>query len=255
MKIWIKKNIWLLLLIFLASVIFGYSLTRVVDILWDWHCADSVVSELQDSKNGKEAYIATLDEIITDVSAYEKYKDIYAINNDMVGWVRIPETNIDYPVVQSVYEPEYYLYRDFYGNSNSSGTPFAQANCAVGLCGNTIIYGHNMSNNTVFSQLTNYTNKEYADKHPYIFFDTVTEYGVYEVCAAFSIDATSNEFPFWEYLCSSDEELMEYAKLCNQNSYYNTGVNITKGDKLISLVTCEYTHEQGRFILVAKKIA
>lgn len=235
-------------IIFLSAfLVFGY---KFINTNNQYIKAEKIVSELIDLKTEKPSDV-TIDE--EDISCYDKYKDISELNSDMVGWIEIPGTNINHPVMQSTYEPEYYLYRDFYKNPNNSGTPFAQANCAVGLCGNTIIYGHNMSNGTVFSELANYTDKEYAKKHP-IQFDTLTKYGKYQVIAAFSVDAASDEFPFWEYLCSSDEELLEYAELCKQYSYYDTNVVVEAGDKLISLVTCEYTHDQGRLVVVAKEI-
>lgn len=252
----IKKHKILYSILLIAVIALIISMFFIFSTLLEYGKAAVTTEGLRNLKETLPI-ITTTDESGTtkELTAYEKYKKLHELNEDMVGWIEIKGTNIDHPVVQSTYEPEYYLYRDFYGNGNSSGTPFAQANCAVGLCGNTIIYGHNMSNGTVFSELTNYTSKEYADKHPYIQFDTVTKYGTYQIVAAFAVDAASDEFPFWEYLCSSDEELLEYAELCKQYSYYDTELEVEVGDKLISLVTCEYTHKQGRLVVVAKEIS
>lgn len=251
-----KKSFAIILIVVAAisSISLIFCLSYIGNVLIQHYKAKSIVSDLQGELNGEEYLFSTDDEVNPNISAYERYKDVYAKNNDLVGWVRIPDTNVNHPVMQSLYDPEHYLYRDFYKNSNSSGTPFAQANCAVGLCGNTIIYGHNMSNGTVFSELTNYTNQDYANKHPYIYFDTITEYGVYEVFAVCSIDATSTEFPFWEYLGSSEEEVLEYASICKQRSYITSDIMIEGTDKLVTLVTCEYSHENGRLLVVAKKV-
>lgn len=235
--------------IVILAIICGAAGWKFFDTYTQYKKADLVTYELIEMKHMPDD-TASPDEPL---SCYEKYKDIAKLNSDMVGWIEVQDTNINHPVMQSTYEPEFYLYRDFYKNSNNSGTPFAQANCAVGLCGNTIIYGHNMSNGTVFSELSKYTDKGFAKSHP-IHFDTLTEYGKYEVVAVFSVDAASTDFPFWEYLCSSEEELMEYITLCKHYSYFDTDVEINPNDKLISLVTCEYTHNQGRLVVVAKEI-
>jgi len=249
-----KKRIILLIVIIISAASLIVCLSYIGNVFYQHHKAKSIISNLNNELNGNAYIFSTDDEVSPDVSAYERYKDVYALNNDLVGWVRIPDTNINHPVVQSLYEPEFYLYRDFYKKGNSSGTPFAQANCAVGLCGNTIIYGHNMSNGTVFSELTNYTSQDYTNKHPYIYFDTITEYGVYEVFAVLSVDATSTEFPFWNYLGSSEEEVLEYVSVCKERSYIETNIEIEGTDKLVTLVTCEYSHDNGRLLIVAKKV-
>lgn len=132
-------------------------------------------------------------------AAYAKYAELYALNNDFVGWIAIDGTNLDYPVMQTVNSPDYYLKHSFEKTYSDYGVPYVDEACAVDQSNNIVIYGHHMKNKTMFSSLVNYANKAYFDEHPVIRFDTLFGFGEYRVIAAFSFDTNNETFRYNEY--------------------------------------------------------
>ena len=88
-------------------------------------------------------------------------KELYEINNDIVGWLQIDNTNMNYPVMQTKDNPNYYLKRNFYKEYSSLGTPYMAENCNIETSNNLIIYGHHIKGKKVFGELENYKSKEY----------------------------------------------------------------------------------------------
>lgn len=186
--------------------------------------------------------------------AYEKYKALYEQNNDFVGWITIDGTAINYPVMQSVNSPDYYLKHNFEKAYSDYGVPYVDEACAVGLSANTVVYGHHMKNGTMFSSLVNYADKAYFDEHPVIRFDTIYGFGEYQVIAAFSFDTNNETFRYNEFADGTEAQFNEYVAECMARRAYDTGFTSEYGDKLLTLSTCEYTHTNGRFVVVTKLI-
>ena len=188
-------------------------------------------------------------------TAAEKYASVLAENDDFVGWIRIPETRIDYPVVQTPDSPNYYLRRGFDKKYSYYGVPYAAEICVIGDCDNTIIYGHNMTNGSMFSDLQKYSSKEFWQGHRYIQFDTMEGFGVYEIIAVFKTAAgAKNEFKYYKFAEGDEQAFDDYVAECKARSLYDTGLTAEKGDRLITLSTCEYSRKDGRMAVVAKKI-
>ena len=179
---------------------------------------------------------------------------MYEQNNDLVGWIRIDGTGIDYPVMQTPSNPDYYLKHSFEKTWSDYGVPYVDAACTVGASNNLIIYGHNMKNGTMFHDLVNYTKKDFYEAHPVICFDTVDAPGQYQVIAAFRYNTNKETFVYNEHTDMDEAEFAEYVENCRARSIYDTGVTAEYGDQLITLSTCEYTYTNGRFVVVAKKI-
>ena len=177
-------------------------------------------------------------------------------NNDLFGWLRIDETPINYPVMHTPDDPQYYLRRAFDKSSSQSGTPFLDAACHEG-CGNYIIYGHHMKNETMFGTLPKYADKEYWEQHKTICFDTLYEHGEYEVIAAFygkAIAEGGPGFRYYQYTDLTDPAVFaEYMEQVKAAAAYDTGITAEYGDELITLSTCSYHTTDGRFVVVAKK--
>lgn len=186
----------------------------------------------------------------------DKYKDLYEQNHDFVGWIRIDDTPIDYPVMQSKNNPEFYLRHNFNKEYSRFGVPFVQANCDIETDDNIIIYGHNMKNKTMFNALTHYSDREFYDNHKLIRFDTLNESNLYEVIAVFKTRAYSdNGFRYYDFTkANTEEEFNAYIEKCKALSFYETGLTAEYGDKLLTLSTCEYTQNNGRFVVIAKQI-
>ncbi len=191
-----------------------------------------------------------------ELSAYDTYVDVYNKNSDFVGWIYIEDTNINYPVMQTINEPNYYLRRGFDKAYNPYGVPYIQEDCDVLLSNNLIIYGHNADNGSMFSDLCKYSSEEYYLSHKFINFDTLSEFGKYEIFAVFKVDISADDlFEYYKFVDSDKEEFDTYVNKCKELSFYDTDVDVSYGDKLITLVTCEHYYESdGRIIVVAKKI-
>ena len=184
-------------------------------------------------------------------------ENIAKINSDVIGWIKIDGTNIDYPIMQN---GDYYLHKDIYKNYSSHGTPYLAPFCNLKKSDNLIIYGHHMKDNTMFSQLEKYKNYNFYLNHKYIKFFTIedgkTIENNYEVMIAFKTIAYSDEgFRYYSYTDFQNyEDYEEFVENCRNLEFYYTGVVGTHQDKYITLSTCEYSQKNGRMIIVAKKI-
>ena len=192
------------------------------------------------------------------VGILPEYAELYALNNHLVGWLRIDGTNINYPVMQSPEDPDYYLYRDFYKNSSKGGCLYAQAECDINRPSDNItIYGHNTLGGAImFNALNGYTSKDFWESHRYIQFDTLTEYHTYQIVTVFKISGDDiGDFPYHKFTDAAEEEaFVDFIDNCKAREFYDTGVAVQYGDKLITLSTCEYTLSNGRLVVVAKRI-
>lgn len=188
----------------------------------------------------------------------KKYARLYRQNNDFIGWIKIEDTDIDYPVMQSMYEEEYYIYRDFEKQSSSAGTLFADTSSDIVMSDNILIYGHNMHTGKMFHDLLEYENEDFYKDHKTFTFNTIHGDGTYEVIAAFrtkiyEVDYTG--FKYYQFFdASSEEEFMSYVRNCVSMTPYTIVNDVKYGDKLITLSTCAYHTTNGRFVVVAKKI-
>ncbi len=181
-------------------------------------------------------------------------EELYKINNDIVGWIQIDNTNINYPVMQTKDSPNYYLKRNFYKKYSSLGTPYMAENCNIETSDNLIIYGHHIKGKRVFGELENYKSKEYYNSHKNIRFYTMQEKAEYEIIAVFKTIAYTG-FRYYEFYNAKDErEFDTFISNCKELSFYDTEKIAIYGDKLITLSTCEYSNKDGRLVVVARKI-
>ena len=189
----------------------------------------------------------------------EKYKSLYLRNKNLIGWLKIADTKIDYPVMQSN-NGEYYLDHNFNQEYDKNGTLFVDNDCDVlRPSDNIIIYGHNMKSGEMFGSLEKYKNESYYQEHPRIEFDTIYETGTYEVMFAF-LSRVFYEgeitFKYYQFInASSDQEFSSAIEAMKELSLYDTGVTANYGDQLLTLSTCDYTEDDGRFVVVANKIS
>lgn len=190
------------------------------------------------------------------ITPNEKYASVYEQNNDFVGWISIDGTNINYPVMQTVEHPNYYLKRGFDGKYSEHGVPYVQEDCNLLSSDNIVIYGHNMKDGTMFSDLEEYISEEFYKRYPYIQFDTLNDYGTYVIIVVFKTVAYSEDgFKFYNFVDASDgAEFDNYISRCKELSLYDTGISAEYGDKLLTLSTCEYSRNNGRMVIVAKLI-
>lgn len=212
--------------------------------------------EVSTNENGNTAILNNKTSNSSNNNNYN-LENIAKINADTIGWIKINETNINYPVMQN---GNYYLHRNIYKNYSSHGTPYLAEYCNLRTSDNLIIYGHHMNDNSMFSGLVNYKNYQFYKNHKYINFytskDGQTIESTYEIVIAFKTVAYSNsEFKYYNYTNFYDEqELNTFVDNCRNLEFYNTGTKISYGDKLLTLSTCEYSQKNGRMVIIAKKI-
>lgn len=181
----------------------------------------------------------------------------YEINNDLVGWMEIPGTKINYPVVQSPYEANFYLRRNFLKENATCGTLYVREACDVFRpSDNVTIYGHNMRNGTMFADLHKYEKKAFWEGNKYIYFDTLYEYHTYEIFAVF-ISSADLSVGFSYHIfddAKNQAEFDAFVSTCKEMSLYDTGITPQYGEKLITLSTCDKSIDNGRFVVVARRV-
>lgn len=188
-----------------------------------------------------------------------EYVDLHAQNPEMVGWLNIPDTEIDYPIMQSLESNDYYLQHDFYKNEDKNGCIFLDMrNDYVNRDDNLMIYGHNMRNGMMFGTLKEYLDETYWKNHKRIQFHTLydkEEYDIIAVCLAKVEYQDEDAFRYYNFLNAEDEATFaEYKSTIEELKVYQDEVDIKYGDKLLTLSTCNNYIEDGRLFLVAKKI-
>lgn len=185
------------------------------------------------------------------------YKEIYEMNDHMVGWIKMEGTKMDYPVMQTPNDPNYYLYRSFDKKESARGSIYAREVCDINEPSDNItIFGHNMADGSMFACLGNYTNKKAWENNSLIFFDTLTEYHTYKIFAVFKTSANIGQgFSYHQFVDAENEaEFNEFVSTCKKLAFYDTGITPVYGDKLICLSTCEYTLDNGRLVVAAVRI-
>lgn len=179
---------------------------------------------------------------------------LYEINSDIVAWLKIENTNIDYPIMQTKENKNFYLRKNFYKQYSYYGTPFLAENCDIKISDNLIIYGHHINNSKMFGQLENYKKKDYYEQHKYIKLYTLEEQEKYEIISVFKTVAYTG-FKYYDFVNSNNErEFNTFLSKCKELSFYNIESTAVYGDKLLTLSTCEYSTRNGRLVIIAKRI-
>ena len=187
-----------------------------------------------------------------------EYKNLHNKNKKLIGWIKIDDTIIDYPVMQTV-NNEYYLDHNFNQEEDRNGCIFMDYQCdVINGCDNMILYGHHMQSGKMFGTLNKYSSENYYKEHPKIQFDTIYKKGQYEVMYVFRSKVYSEEeitFKYYQFInAGSEQEFNSYMNEMAALSLYNTGVTANYGDQLLTLSTCDYQENDGRFVVVAKRV-
>ena len=237
-----KTNPVFVIIMIIAIAILCYSGGRLGLYYWKTHSAQQAFRELQ--VNNQHDLVA-----------------LHKKNSDLVGWIKIPDTKIDYPVMQTPNEPEFYLRKNFQKEYSIAGTPFMDALSVIGESKNYLIYGHNIKAGTMFHDLLKYEEKEFYEQHKTFtydeYFDGTQLNGEYLVVAAFRTqiyEGDSNQFKYNEFAYINDQQTFEeYVKGIKALSYYDTGIEPQWGDQLVTLSTCAYHTDEGRYVVVGVK--
>ena len=187
------------------------------------------------------------------------YRDSFLANQDMAAWLQIPGTVIDYPVMWTPEDEQYYLYRAFDGSENKNGSLILDTDsCLNPLTTNLIIHGHNMKSGAMFGTLTDYETEHFYQEHKNIILYTEECQRNYEIIAVFRSQVykkTDQVFKFYKFFqADTQEEFDDFYQNIKALSLYDTGVTAEFGDHFLTLSTCVYHVEQGRFVVVAKEV-
>lgn len=197
----------------------------------------------------------------TDSEILEKYKILYQENSDLIGWIKIDDTKVDYPVMQTDLDnPIYYINKNWDKEKSFAGLPLLDARCTSNS-ENWIIHSHNMNNGTMFGSLKKYKDYKYYQNHQIIKFDTLYEEASYQIIGVFLSkyyeEGTAPEESFLYYddiELDSEEEFNDYIDNVKKLSLYDTEETAEYGNQLLTLSTCDKYTEDGRLVIVAKKI-
>lgn len=184
-----------------------------------------------------------------------KIKKLQEENSDIVGWIEIEGTNINYPVLQGKND-EYYLTHNYKKEKSQKGSIFLSKDYDLKLpSDNLLIYGHNLVNGQMFNNLLKYKDKEFYGKHPDIRFTTEKEDLKFEIFSAFYskvfLKSEENVFRYYNFVTAkSEKDYNNFVENAKRASLYDTDKEAKYGDRLITLVTCSYHVEDGRFVVI-----
>lgn len=256
-----KKKICIVLIVVFAAL-FGTSAYFV----FDHYRQEEQQAELYDSLAELVDSAADTENEPTEPVLYAEEKtvlpelaELYQQNSDLVGWIRIEDTNINYPVVQTPDNANFYLKHGFDKEYSDYGCPYVQENCDVQFpSDNVIIYGHHMNNGSMFADLEKFKSEDFWKEHKTFLFNTLTDKCEYEIVAVFKTFVYSDSpesFKYYHFVnAGTPEDFSAFIDKCKELSLYDTGVSAEYGDKLITLSTCEYSRANGRLVVVAKRV-
>ncbi|MCQ4636613.1 class B sortase [Anaerovorax odorimutans] len=220
--------------------------------------AEKALTDLAELKTDEQ------EDLVTDKGiVIGKYVDLYKKNSDIIGWLTVDGTRMDYPIMQTQNDPEFYLRRNFDKEYSISGVPFMDAQSDIFKpTANWMLYGHNMKDGTMFHDLLEFAEEDFYQQHKTIKFDTIYKggQGEYQIVAAFYSQIYPEDkkvFKYYNYAgMTSKQQFNGFVKGVKGLSQYDTGVDAKYGDQLITLSTCSYhvPDKLGRFAVVAKRI-
>lgn len=233
----------LLTIAFLA--VFIYSAYELSMIAYDYYNNQKVLAEVQaiydretSSQEGETEGVRS------------QFNDLHEVNEDIVGWVEIDGTKINYPILQAS-NNDYYLTRNYKHENSRAGSIFMDYRNQLKEEKNMILYGHRMKDESMFQQLTKYESEAFLKEHQEVLFDTLYESFDAEV---FSVYYTTTDF---DYIQTDFESLDEYQGLLDEikaKSLHDTGIDVSQDDTILTLSTCDYSldPDEGRFVVHAK---
>ncbi|TDL50372.1 class B sortase [Paenibacillus dendritiformis] len=186
-----------------------------------------------------------------------EFQELYKRNPDIVGWLKIDGSRIDYPIMQNQQDAQYYLNHGFDKKKNKNGLPFLDEHSRINGSDILLIHGHHMKSGVLFSDLMKYKKESYYKEHATFQFSSLYEKEEYEIVAVILSKVyrkTDDVFKYYQIeKVGTSDEFDSYIQNIKKLALYDTGVTARYGDKLIVLSTCEYSTEDGRLAVVARK--
>lgn len=231
----------------IASVLIAFSAYKLITIYLDYKKGTDTYNEVASTVVTFTNEISTED---TDLPITVDFDELKKINPDVIGWLYCKDTQINYPVVQTD-NNEYYLHNMINGEYNFAGTLFVDYRCEKDFAGlNTIIYGHNMKNGSMFGDLPKYKAQDYYDAHPTMWLLTPDK--TYKV-ELLSGQVTASDSDAYDII-SKREDLTKYLENAVSQSFFKTDSSVDDAEKIITLSTCSYEYENARFVVIGKLV-
>ena len=187
-----------------------------------------------------------------------EYQPIYDMNNHTAGWITVADTKINYPVMHTPGRPDYYLKRNFNHQWSDWGAIYAREDCDLSAPSDNItLFGHHMKDGSMFAGLDKFKKESFWKDHQTFTFDTLYEHHTYQIWAVFKTSAVPGKgFAYHTFVDAKDEaDFNKFVSTIKGMSFYETGLTPQYGDKLLCLSTCEYSLEDGRFVVCAVRIS
>ena len=217
---------------------------------------ENVEADLEENKDTTAT--ENIEEKTQETERMLQVKQLQEQNADIVGWLEIENTNVNYPVLQGT-DNSYYMTHNYKKENSKNGAIFLDANYNWNIpSNNLLIYGHNLGNGMMFQELLKYEKKSFYGQHPVIRFTTAEEDAQYEIISVFKsrvyYKSEKNVFRYYHFINNeSEKEYNQFVKNAKNASLYPIDATASYGDQLITLSTCSYYVEDGRFAVVGRK--
>jgi sortase B len=246
------------ILIAFSFLLLVFSLVTVTRTLLRDYAEQQKIEKLTEADQGGGAAITS--SLITKVhesAMLPEFEELYQRNPDIVGWLKIDGTRIDFPILQNPQDAEYYLNHGFDKEENKNGLPFLDAHSRINDSGIFLIHGHHMKSGAMFTDLMKYKKESFYKEHATFQFSTLYEKKEYEIVSVILSKVYRKSDDVFKYYqiekVRTSAEFDSYIQNIKKLALYDTGVTAQYGDKLVVLSTCEYSTENGRLAVVARE--
>lgn len=251
------------MLIAVSSLLLVFSLVSMTRIFFRDYTEQQKIEELTEvweegsNQEGGDTVPSFLSNKANKQVMLPEFRNLYERNSDIVGWLKIDGTRIEYPVMQNPQDAEYYLNHDFDKRETTGGLPFLDKDSQADTSNILLIHGHHMKSGWMFKDLMKYKNESFYKEHATFQFSTLYEKEEYEIVAVILSEVYRKSDDVFKYYqigeINTPSEFNSYVQNIKKLALYDTGVTAQYGDKLVVLSTCEYSTENGRLAVVARK--
>ncbi|MCH4168911.1 MAG: class B sortase [Streptococcaceae bacterium] len=236
----------------LFIIIFSYSSYQIFTILNEQDVNQKKLAKIQEIYNNNKTISETTD-VLSSREARTSFQELLDINSDIDGWIKIADTKIDYPILQST-DNEFYLTHNYKKETAATGSIFKDyRNTNEFIDKNTIIYGHYSDDQTMFTDLHQYLDKDFAQKHRVFQYDSLALSYDIEI---FSVYQTTTSEQYLLTAFSSNEAFQDYIQNAQNRSMYDFDTTVAANDRILTLSTCdlEFAGKKGRFVIQGKLV-
>ena len=221
--------------------------------------SDKVTSDIKDVYQKSQEETKDQPEQKDEEGRLAKFGELLKINPDIKGWITVPNTKIDYPVLQSSEDdPEYYLYRDYTGENTKYGSIFMDVHSSLGTDSkNILLHGHHMRDGRMFANLMYYSDLDFYKDAPVFTFDSIYEEAEWKIISIFKTNTLKSQGEQFGYLrgsFSDESDFLNYIYQVRARSLIDIPVDVNENDQLITLSTCSYEFDDFRTVVVARKV-